>query len=453
MTPLLTGTEGTILFYIAQSGTFDENNSLLKLGRARLTLDPNPFALGSTHFEQRLLLQDGFIQLTGSNSTIVRLWVDVFDPVIHVDFSSAIQLDVLIGLESWRHEDHLMSVGEQDQSSWQGIPNLNISTYKDSVSFNQNGVIASHRNRNHTVFDATVEQQELGRYKEDLYNPLENNTFGLRVSATGLVPASVTSGHYADRSYRSWNLKSQEPTRISNISITLHQNQTSSLDEWQSQLETVANLSSTDQTATLEWWHAFWNRSHIFINVDLDPSEPSFQVGKNYQLFRYMLGCNAYGEWPTRFNGGLFTFDPAFVDSHYNYSADFRLWSGGTFTAQNQRLVYWPMLKSGDIDMMKPQFDFYQRITQTNQVRGREYYGLNQTYFTEQIENFGLPQIFQYNVNTYIFNTTRPDYYPRGLQFNEWLSWLQDTAVRMVSSASLRTLANGYVVYSSNSVK
>lgn len=33
-------------------------------------------------------------------------------------------------------------------------------------------------------------------------------------------------------------------------------------------------------------------------------------------------------------------------------------WGGGTMTAQNQRLVYWPMLKSGDFDMMPSQFDF-----------------------------------------------------------------------------------------------
>lgn len=35
---------------------------------------------------------------------------------------------------------------------------------------------------------------------------------------------------------------------------------------------------------------------------------------RNYTLFRYMLGCNAYSQWPTKFNGGLFTFDPMYVD-------------------------------------------------------------------------------------------------------------------------------------------
>ena len=68
---------------------------------------------------------------------------------------------------------------------------------------------------------------------------------------------------------------------------------------------------------------------------------------RNYTLFRYMLGCNAYSQWPTKFNGGLFTFDPMYVDQKMEFTPDFRKWGGGTMTAQNQRLVYSePMLKS-----------------------------------------------------------------------------------------------------------
>jgi hypothetical protein len=33
----------TILFYVGKDGCFDENNSLLKLGRVRLTLGTQPF--------------------------------------------------------------------------------------------------------------------------------------------------------------------------------------------------------------------------------------------------------------------------------------------------------------------------------------------------------------------------------------------------------------------------
>ena len=39
-------------------------------------------------------------------------------------------------------------------------------------------------------------------------------------------------------------------------------------------------------------------------------------------------------------------------NSQYPFTPDHRNWGGGTFTAQNQRLVYWPMLKAGDFDLL-----------------------------------------------------------------------------------------------------
>ncbi|MDB5149262.1 MAG: hypothetical protein JWQ57_3282, partial [Mucilaginibacter sp.] len=33
--------KGELLFYIARSGTFDENNAMLKPGRVRIKLSPN----------------------------------------------------------------------------------------------------------------------------------------------------------------------------------------------------------------------------------------------------------------------------------------------------------------------------------------------------------------------------------------------------------------------------
>ena len=55
---------------------------------------------------------------------------------------------------------------------------------------------------------------------------------------------------------------------------------------------------------------------------------------------RYMLGCNAFGSFLTKFNGGLFTYDPVLTDSTLKFTPDFQNWGGGTHTAQNQRLMY-----------------------------------------------------------------------------------------------------------------
>ena len=76
----------------------------------------------------------------------------------------------------------------------------------------------------------------------------------------------------------------------------------------------------------------------------------------DYQLFRYMLAFNAKGDWPTKFNGGLLTVDPIYTDTiNKGLTPDYRNWGGGLVAAQNQRLVYFPMIKSGDWDLLQPQ--------------------------------------------------------------------------------------------------
>ena len=151
-----------------------------------------------------------------------------------------------------------------------------------------------------------------------------------------------------------------------------------------------------------------------------DAGDRRWQVGRNYQVFRYQLACNAYGSYPTKFNGGLFTVDPQFTDPRIRFSPDFRKWGGGSFTAQNQRLLYWPLLKSGDTDMMKPQFDFYINLLTNAELRTRHYWGHGGASFTEQIENFGLPVGFEYGWK-------RPIGYDPGMQYNNWVEYQWDT--------------------------
>jgi len=98
----------TILFYIAKSGTFDENNSMVKLGRVRLTLDPNPFS--GKVFKQTLKLNDGYILLEGSSGTSMKIWVDVFNPVTHVELKSNTNIAFTAAYESWRYEDRVMGL-------------------------------------------------------------------------------------------------------------------------------------------------------------------------------------------------------------------------------------------------------------------------------------------------------------------------------------------------------
>ena len=63
---------GDVLFYVSKSGTFDENNALLKLGRVRVKLSPNPFE--GNVFKQELILKDGYLKINGSNGFVNVSW-------------------------------------------------------------------------------------------------------------------------------------------------------------------------------------------------------------------------------------------------------------------------------------------------------------------------------------------------------------------------------------------
>ena len=72
-----------VFFYLCRSGSFDENNTLLKQGRFRIRLTPNPFA-GRSDFRQTLHLKDGYVSVTTPMGQM-HIWADVFHPVVHVE--------------------------------------------------------------------------------------------------------------------------------------------------------------------------------------------------------------------------------------------------------------------------------------------------------------------------------------------------------------------------------
>ncbi|GAB4032252.1 DUF5703 domain-containing protein [Spirosoma gilvum] len=412
--------KGDVLVYLARSGTFDENNAMLKLGRVRLKLSPNPFQ--GSDFRQELHLADGGVTISGGNVQ-VSLWVDVFRPVVHVDVQSAKPVSVTASYESWRYNDHLVQGAEYRANSYKASPKFDVITRKDETSFQGNDILFYHRNRSdvESIFDYTVRIEGMSSVKDSLFNPLKDNTFGGLMRGAGMKPAGIDSGTYVSAKYKSWSIASQKPTRSQQLEIALTAAQTVTLDDWKTELTTTVSQAEqnrkTARQRTLDWWRQFWNRSYIAID---SKDTAVTAVSRNYQLFRYQLGCNAYGKWPTKFNGGLFTFDPEYADKKYAYSPDFRLWGGGTMTAQNQRLVYFPLFKTGDFDMLKPQFDFYLRSLRNAELRSKVYWGHNGACFTEQIENFGLPNIMEYGLK-------RPEGYDPGMEYNAWLEYEWET--------------------------
>ncbi|MDR0418923.1 MAG: DUF5703 domain-containing protein, partial [Prevotellaceae bacterium] len=420
---------GELLFYMSRSGTFDENNAFLKLGRVKVKFTPNPFE-NSTSFAQKLTLNEGCIKIGGKNSelsTEIKLWVDVFNPVIHLEVKSSKPTKMEACYESWRHQDRRMSGKSNNANSYKWAPQGEVYTYKDSVLPKNSSILFFHRNRNNvvSVFDITVKQQGLDSLKDKMFNPIKNLTFGGIIQGENLKYTESYMGKYVDTDFKGYKLQSSAPTKQHNLNVFLHVAQTETLNEWKKGLQDIiSNAEKSKKTAqknTLAWWKKYWQRSFIYSNEN-NPASERWQAIRNYSLFRYQLACNAYGEYPTKFNGGLFTYDPYFVDTAQLFTPDHRNWGGGTMTAQNQRLVYFPMFRSGDFDMVNPQLDFYNRILKNAELRSHVYWGHNGACFTEQIENFGLPNPSEYGWK-------RPASYDKGMEYNAWLEYQWDTAL------------------------
>lgn len=424
---------GDVLFYVSRSGTFDENNCQLKQGRFRLRLSPNPFE-NVTDFRQELKLKDGYVEIA-SGGTQIQCWVDVFHPVVHVEIANAQPLQAEVSYENWRYQDRLVRKGEGQQCSYKWAPPKGTVTSADFVSLDEktggsgkkNQLMFYHRNPAETVFDVVVAQQGMEEVKSQMMNPLKHLTFGGYFIGDNLEFAETEDAVYAGTDYRAWKFRSSKALRKQQFCIVLHTDQTETIEQWKQGLEqssqriapqgsVLSKVTAQDKKQTRSWWNAFWQRSFI------EATGEAKEITRNYTLFRYMLGCNAYGSVPTKFNGGLFTFDPCHIDEKQSFTPDYRKWGGGTMTAQNQRLVYWPMLKSGDFDMMPAQFNFYNRMLKNAELRSRVYWQHAGACFCEQIENFALPNPAEYGFK-------RPDWFDKGLEYNAWLEYEWDTVL------------------------
>jgi len=405
--------DGDILMYVSQSGWFDENNTLLKAGRWRLHLDNNP--LGSDDFQQTLHLDLGHVTISGGGAE-VTIWADVFHPIIFFDIHTRQKTQATLSYESWRYKDRPVTKAECQQCSYKWLIPKDCITHADQIEADDQSLTVTHRNASSTIFDYAVSYERLDALKDSLYDPLGGRTMSMTMKANGFHFNGTSDGQYASTDYKAWNFR-HDRLRHAVVEITL--------DNGEGLPNSSPRYINESKRRSARWWHAFWQRS--WITTDGNDADAARMV-RNYELMRYLLGCNAHGQWPTKFNGGLFTFDPEYVEPSKEdgspsnpFTPDYRKWGGGTMTAQNQRLVYWPMVKSGDYDLLKVQLDTYLRLLPTAVARTRHYWSHGGASFTEQMENFGLPNPAEYGKQ-------REGGDP-GVENNAWLEYEWDTAL------------------------
>lgn len=390
--------DNDLLLYMQQSGWFDENNSMLKFGRLRIQFTPNVFA---ESFSQELIYEDGYIQIKGDGIDI-RVWVDANAPLVHVEGNSETEVSVKVIYESWRSKDRIVPSKSYELFQCKEVylsPYEDATFYKDSILCEEEGMTIYHANDNSKLsIYKLIENQQLDCLNDTLYNPQENLISGGKLYLKNMHYVDKVEGTYLDTPYEGYVYEMDKPSTSFGIHAILHSDKFDTVANWKEKIEEIAATSLVDLEkqfeSTKQWWHDFYAKSYIHIGETKD--ETLEQVGINYNLFQYMLASNYEGYWPTKFNGGLFTFDPGFTgyvewyDGRLSYTPDYRLWGGGAHTIQNQRLVYWPMFRTGDAKVTKQQFDMMNRALVNAKKRTKHCFGCEGAVFPEQMGTYGL---------------------------------------------------------------
>lgn len=387
---------GELFLYIQQSGWFDENNSMLKLGRLRIKCDPAPF---EHIFSQELVTEEGYIQITGEDMSI-RIWIDTEAPVFHIQGESKKRVRITATYENWRTHERKVPSDCYELFQCKEVyldPNQEATFYPDHIQCGNETLIIYHQNNNEALsIYKLLKEQKLENLKPTLYNPQENLISGGKIIFKDMTYEGKVQGQYLDTPYEGFVYKQDRGAKQFEIHGILHSDIYKESEEWLQNIEDIEAQYLIDLDYRFEktkvWWQEYFAKSFIHISKEGKWGE----IGQNYGLFQYMLASNYSGKWPTKFNGGLFTVDPGYIErvewhnGRLHYTPDYRLWGGGAHTIQNQRLVYWPMLRSGDAQVMKQQFDLMKRSLKNAKQRTRYCFGCEGAVFPEQMNTYGL---------------------------------------------------------------
>jgi len=367
---------GDLVFYIGKSDCWSEATRLLKVGRVRVSFDPNPFVAG-VDFKEELDLPNGNLLITCKNKdnrVEIRLWADACNPVINVETKSDRPLQVECTTELLRPVPTTFTGGGANPlaSSYRGLMDSPTppSESADRLASSSDNIIWYHRN-NSSFFNTILKKQNVGELAEKYEDPYINRTFGAAIVGNDMKTTNDST------------LSTIKPVKNNAIQVIALTAQTSSAEDWLLLLdETVRKTCSIKRSERwkqhIQWWNNFWNRSWVFLSGD----DQAQMITEGYILQRYMVACQSRGKYPVKFNGGSLTFD-------YNgQNGDYRNWGPG-YWYQNTRFIYWPLTATGDFEMKKPWFDMYLNMLPLQSDITRKYYGHDGAFFPETLNFFG----------------------------------------------------------------
>ncbi len=400
--------DGDLYLLLSKNDAFTYVGDLFKTGRVRISLDPNPFEKGKS-FSQEMDLENGAINIATADVKI-RIWADANRNVYHIEINSVKEIKVKAEPEFWNRFDNC-AFNNFDVTGDNVKDTLSVPT--QDVRMEKNGnIIWYYAVGDRSVFNSDMKYYGVEEMISKHPDPYIHNTFGNLLESPDLeLKDGSLSGTGKLFDIRIHSLTKQAP-EVSDW-----------LQEIEKQAQEPINVKN-DWKNHSQWWSEFWDRSwiHVSDNSLSDNSLSDNERGKlssegyktkrqdndgaalvsqSYNVFRYLMACQSRGKIQTKFNGGLFTqplrcnennkWRKVVVeqeDGSFLSHEDDRDW-GRRFTFQNQRLLYWPMLMSGDYDLLKPFFNYYSDLLPVRKAITKEWFGHEGAYFRENIEPTG----------------------------------------------------------------
>ncbi len=380
---------------LSKNDALTYNGDIFKTGRVKISFKPNPFERGKL-FRQMLDLKTGSIRIEADGITIC-VWADANRPVYHVQVHSPREIYVTVAPEFWKRFDDCKHNCSREPIE---EPTQDVKLERDGK------ILWYYAVGDRSVYPTEAKYYDVEHMISEYPDPYRFNTFGNLLDSPDLVledGALIGNGKSFD--IRIHSLAKQIPETT----------------DW---IETIERQSSApinvreDWQAHCRWWSNFWQRSWIFVSDNILSTEdrgkltgeaPSGMrndadggavVAQSYNVFRFIMACQSRGRIQTKFNGGLFTHPLRTQKDHprvhvvqhkdgsWMTHEDDRLW-GRRFTFQNQRLLYWPLLMSGDFDLMKPFFDYYWNLLPIRAAITKRWFGHEGVYYRENIEPTG----------------------------------------------------------------
>lgn len=261
--------DGDLMFYVARNDAVAETITLLKSGRVRVHLDPSPFRKGMP-YRQHLRLRDGSCEIVAGPEgakTRVTVVVDSGSSDVRLRVRSEKPTSATVSLFNWRSDkrDFHTNIGNAVYPM-RGAPS-EVDNWIDADRWDlsePDAVVSYHRNA-YSVADTHVKWQGMEKYAEAVraVDPIRDNTFGVRLALRG-VPGERISNY---------RLRSKAASKDFEIIATAHGARVPDAPTWVAQTkELAAKAAPFDAVSkrTAAWWGAYWNRSWLFLEGDLD---------------------------------------------------------------------------------------------------------------------------------------------------------------------------------------